>query len=43
MQPEPPDGDRLVEVISDKEPTVRQVPGQSTYGGDHIYRGVPGQ
>ena len=26
-QPEPPDGDRLVEVISDKEPTVCQVPG----------------
>ena len=25
-QPEPPDGDRLVEVTSDKEPTVHQVP-----------------
>ena len=25
-QPEPPDGDTLVEVTSDKEPTVRQVP-----------------
>ena len=28
-QPEPPDGDRLVEVISDKEPTVCQVPGSA--------------
>ena len=28
-QPEPPDGDRLVEVISDKEPTVRHVPGSA--------------
>ena len=25
-QPEPPDGDRLVKVTSDKEPTVRQIP-----------------
>ena len=29
VQPEPSDGDRLVEVISDKEPTVRQVPGSA--------------
>ena len=29
MQPEPPDGDRLVEVNSDKEPTVCQVPGSA--------------
>ena len=28
-QPEPPDGDRSVEVISDKEQTVRQVPGSA--------------
>ena len=28
-QLEPPDGDRLVEVISDKEPTVCQVPGSA--------------
>ena len=28
-QPEPPDGDRLVEVILDKEPTVCQVPGSA--------------
>ena len=28
-QPEPPDGDRSVEVISDMEPTVRQVPGSA--------------
>ena len=28
-QPEPPDGDRLVEVISDKDPTVCQVPGSA--------------
>ena len=28
-QPEPPEGDRLVEVISDKEPTVCQVPGSA--------------
>ena len=28
-QPEPPDGDRLVEVISDKESTVCQVPGSA--------------
>ena len=25
-QPEPPDGNRLVKVTSDKEPTVRQIP-----------------
>ena len=46
-QPEPPDGDGLVEVNSDKEPMVRQVPDSAldslTYGGDHLYRGVPGQ
>ena len=46
-QPEPPDGDRLVEVTSDKEPTGMSNsglgPGQSTYGGDHLYSGVPGQ